>query len=138
MPSSSAPSTLQHSRNRAVKSSRRFDTEAFAPGRNVAITPGSVVYRNKLIELIQYAPTTETVHQVPLVFIPPWINKYCILDMQPQNSLIKFMVEQGFSVFVISWKNPDAAMEDTSVDDYLDLGPLAALSVVKTITAPIA
>ncbi len=111
------------------------DTEAFAPGRNLALTPGEVIYRNKLIELIQYAPTTEKVYAIPLVFIPPWINKYYILDMQPQNSLIKFLVDAGFTVFVMSWKNPDASMEDTSFDDYLTLGPLAAFDVIKEITA---
>ena len=110
------------------------DTEAFEPGRNLALTPGQVVHRNKLIELIQYAPSTKTVHSVPLLFIPPWINKYYILDMQPQNSLIRFLVDQGFSVFVISWKNPDASMEDTTFDDYLDLGPLTALQAVRDIT----
>ena len=78
------------------------DTDAFAPGRNLALTPGQVIYRNPLIELIQYAPTTAQVHTIPLLFIPPWINKYYILDMQPQNSLIKFMVDNGFTVFVIS------------------------------------
>src|SRR5204862_2506972 len=111
------------------------DTDAFAPGRNLALTPGQVIYRNKLIELIQYAPTTEHVYKVPLLFIPPWINKYYILDMQPRNSLIKFLVDAGFTVFVISWKNPDAGMDNTTFDDYLELGPLSALSVVKDITA---
>src|SRR6266700_1236792 len=110
------------------------DTEAFTPGRNLALTPGQVVYRNKLIELIQYAPTTEKVYATPLLFIPPWINKYYILDMQPKNSLIKFLVDSGFTVFVISWKNPDASMEDTSFDDYLTLGPLDALDIIKEIT----
>src|SRR5919199_815244 len=110
------------------------DTEAFAPGRNLALTPGQVVHRNKLIELIQYAPSTDTVHAVPIVFIPPWINKFYILDMQPQNSLIKFLVDQGFTVFVISWKNPDASMEDTTFEDYLELGPLTAIDVIKDIT----
>src|SRR5438105_873971 len=110
------------------------DTEAFEPGRNLALTPGQVVHRNKLIELIQYAPSTKTVHSVPLLFIPPWINKYYILDMQPQNSMIKFLVDQGFTVFVISWKNPDASMEDTTFDDYLELGPLAAFDAAKSIT----
>jgi polyhydroxyalkanoate synthase len=110
------------------------DTDAFAPGRNLAITPGQVVYRNRLIELIQYEPTTDQVYAVPLLFIPPWINKYYILDMQPKNSLIRFLVGQGFTVFVMSWKNPDASMEDTSFEDYLTLGPLAALDVVKHIT----
>jgi polyhydroxyalkanoate synthase len=110
------------------------DTEAFAPGRNLALTPGQVVYRNKLIELIQYAPTTEKVYATPLLFIPPWINKYYILDMQPQNSQIKFLLDSGFTLFVISWKNPDASMEDTTFEDYLDLGPLSALGVIKDIT----
>jgi len=110
------------------------DTEACTPGRNLALTPGQVVYRNKLIELIQYAPTTEKVYATPLLFIPPWINKYYILDMQPKNSLIKFLVDSGFTVFVISWKNPDDSMEDTSFEDYLTLGPLAALATIKEIT----
>lgn len=110
------------------------DTEAFEPGRNLALTPGEVVYRNKLIELIQYTPTTEQVYAIPLIFMPPWINKYYILDMQPQNSLIKFLVDSGFTVFVISWKNPDASMEDTTFEDYLTLGPLTAFKVAKEIT----
>ncbi|HZR43897.1 MAG TPA: class I poly(R)-hydroxyalkanoic acid synthase [Ktedonobacteraceae bacterium] len=110
------------------------DTEAFAPGRNLAITSGQVIYRNKLIELIQYAPSTEKVYAIPLLFIPPWINKYYILDMQPQNSLVKFLVERGYTVFVVSWKNPDASMEETSFEDYLTLGLLAALDVAKEIT----
>lgn len=110
------------------------DTDAFAPGRNLALTAGQVIYRNKLIELIQYTPTTDTVYAVPLLFIPPWINKFYILDMQPQNSLIKFLVDQGFTVFIISWKNPDSSMEETGFEDYLTLGPLAALDIIKEIT----
>ncbi len=110
------------------------DTEAFAPGRNLALTPGQVVLRNKLIELIQYEPTTPQTHAVPLLFMPPWINKYYILDLQPHNSLIKYLVDGGFTVFVISWKNPDASMEDTGFEDYLDLGPLAAMGAIKDIT----
>ncbi len=110
------------------------DTDAFEPGRNLALTPGQVVYQNKLIELIQYTPTTEKVYATPLLFIPPWINKFYILDMQPKNSLIKFMVDSGFTVFVVSWKNPDASMEEMSFDDYLTLGPLNALEVIKEIT----
>ena len=110
------------------------DTTAFAPGRNLALTAGQVIYRNKLIELIQYVPTTEKVYAIPLLFIPPWINKYYVLDMQPQNSLIKFLVDSGFTVFVISWKNPDASLEETTFEDYLTLGPLSALDVVKELT----
>jgi polyhydroxyalkanoate synthase subunit PhaC len=126
---------MQHLlRDVAAGQVKMTDTDAFEPGRNLALTPGQVIYRNKLIELIQYAPTTDNVHAIPLLFIPPWINKYYILDMQPQNSLIRFLVEQGFTVFVISWKNPDASMEETGFEDYLDLGPLAALDVVKEIT----
>ena len=110
------------------------DTDAFAPGRNLALTPGQVIYRNTLIELIQYASTTEKVYAIPLLFIPPWINKYYVLDMQPHNSLIKFLVDNGFTVFVISWKNPDASMEEISFEDYLTLGPQAALYAIKEIT----
>ena len=110
------------------------DTEAFAPGKNLAITPGKVVYRNRLIELIQYAPLTTQTYAVPLLFIPPWINKFYILDLQPKNSLVRFLVEQGFSVFMISWKNPDASMEGITFEDYMTDGPLAASDVVREIT----
>jgi len=110
------------------------DTSAFEVGKNLAVTPGQVVYRNELIELIQYAPTTEQVYRFPLLIVPPWVNKYYILDLQPQNSFVRFLVEHGFTVYVISWKNPDASMEHISFDDYVSLGPLAALDVVKEIT----
>jgi polyhydroxyalkanoate synthase len=110
------------------------DTAAFAPGRNLALSPGKVVYRNKLIELIQYAPTTETVHATPLLIIPPWINKFYILDMQPKNSLVRYLVSQGITVFMISWKNPDISMEDTTIEDYMELGPLAASDIIREIT----
>ena len=93
-----------------------------------------MVYRNKLIELIQYEPKTETVHQVPLLILPPWINKYYILDLQPKNSMVRYLVEQGFTVFMVSWRNPDASMESTTIEDYVDLGPLAASDVVREIT----
>jgi polyhydroxyalkanoate synthase len=110
------------------------DTQAFAPGRNLALTPGKVVHRNRLMELIQYAPTTKKVHKTPLLILPPWINKYYILDMQPKNSLVGYLVEQGFSVFLISWKNPDASMDEIGIEDYMDLGPLEASDVVREIT----
>ncbi len=110
------------------------DTEAFAPGRNLALTPGKVVHRNRLMELIQYAPTTNKVHKTPLLILPPWINKYYILDMQPKNSLVRYLVEQGFTVFLISWKNPDASMDEIGIEDYMDLGPLEASDVVREIT----
>lgn len=110
------------------------DTEAFAPGKNLAITQGKVVYRNRLIELIQYAPLTTQTYAVPLLFIPPWINKFYILDLQPKNSLVRFLVEHGFSVFMISWKNPDASMQGIAFEDYMTDGPLTASDVVREIT----
>jgi len=110
------------------------DTEAFAPGRNLALTPGTVVHRSRLIELIQYAPVTEQVHAAPLLFVPPWINKFYILDLQPKNSLVRFLLEQGFSVFMISWKNPDVGMESISFEDYMTEGPLTASEIAREIT----
>jgi len=110
------------------------DTKAFQVGRDLAITPGQVVYRNQLIELIQYTPTTEQVYSIPILHIPPWVNKYYLLDLRPQNSLVKFLVDQGFTVFMISWKNPDPSMADISFDDYVTLGPLTALDIIKEIT----
>jgi len=110
------------------------DTSDFQVGKNLAITPGQVVYRNQLIELIQYTPTTEQVHAIPILHIPPWVNKYYVLDLRPQNSMVKFLVDQGFTVFIISWKNPDASMADIGFDDYVSLGPLAAMEAIKQIT----
>jgi polyhydroxyalkanoate synthase subunit PhaC len=110
------------------------DTSAFTVGKDLAITPGQVVYRNKLIELIQYTPTTKQVYKTPILHIPPWVNKYYLLDLRPENSLLKFLVDQGFTVFTISWKNPDASIQDIDFDDYVTLGPLAALDVIKQIT----
>ncbi|HSK38580.1 MAG TPA: class I poly(R)-hydroxyalkanoic acid synthase [Arenibaculum sp.] len=110
------------------------DSSAFAPGRNMALTPGKVVHRNALIELIQYEPTTGTVHERPLLILPPWINKYYILDLQPKNSMVRHLVEQGFTVFMVSWKNPDASMDSITFEDYMDLGPLEASDVVRDIT----
>jgi polyhydroxyalkanoate synthase len=109
------------------------DESAFAPGRNLALTPGKVVLRNALCELIQYAPTTEQVRAVPLLIVPPWINKYYILDLQPKNSLIRHLVAQGFTVFVVSWKNPDAAMEELDFGDYMQLGLLETSEAVREI-----
>jgi polyhydroxyalkanoate synthase len=110
------------------------DANAFKPGENLAITPGKVVYRNELIELIQYEPTTDKVRETPVMFIPPWINRYYILDLQPKNSFVKYLVDQGHTVFMISWKNPDASMEDTKFEDYMTKGPLAAAEAVRDIT----
>ena len=110
------------------------DATAFQPGHNLAVSAGKVVYRNKLIELIQYEPRSESVHEIPLLIIPPWINKFYILDLQPRNSMVKFLTEQGFTVFMVSWRNPDASMENTTIEEYLDLGLLAPRDVVQEIT----
>jgi polyhydroxyalkanoate synthase len=110
------------------------DTTAFAPGRNLALSPGKVVHRNKLIELIQYAPTGGEAHAVPLLILPPWINKFYILDLQPKNSMVRYLTDQGFTVFMVSWKNPDASMDGITIEDYMDLGPLEASDVVREIT----
>ncbi len=109
------------------------DKTQFEVGGNLANTSGKVIFRNELIELIQYAPLTEKVHEVPVVIIPPWINKYYILDLKPKKSFIRNLVSQGFSVFVISWKNPTREMRETSMDDYLTLGPLKAFEVARAI-----
>ena len=110
------------------------DTKAFTVGGNVATTPGSVVFRNELIELIEYTPTTETVYERPLVIVPPWINKFYILDLQPANSLIKYAVDNGIRTYVVSWKNPDASLANLEMQDYLRLGPLTAARVAAQIS----
>jgi polyhydroxyalkanoate synthase subunit PhaC len=110
------------------------DREAFKVGENLATTPGEVVYRNRMLELIQYAPTTEKVHKTPLLIFPPWINKFYIMDLKPANSLIKWIVDQGFTLFVVSWVNPDASYAGTSMDDYMRDGYLRAMAEVRRIT----
>lgn len=110
------------------------DPSAFEVGGNIGTTEGSVVYRNKMMELIQYAPTTETVHKTPLILFPPWINKFYVLDLKPQNSLIKWAVDQGYTLFVVSWKNPDKSYSDVGLEDYIEDGYLAAVEEVKAIT----
>ncbi len=109
------------------------DRNAFRVGENLATTEGAVVYRNRLFELIQYAPRTETAHAVPLLLFPPWINKYYILDLRPGNSLIRWLVDQGHTLFVVSWVNPDESYADVGLETYVDEGYLEALRVVKDI-----
>ena len=109
------------------------DQDAFEVGKNLATSPGEVVFRNHLFELIQYTPTTNKVHEIPLVIFPPWINKFYILDLKPANSLIKWAVEQGYTVFVVSWVNPDASYSDTTMTDYVEDGYLTAINQVKAI-----
>jgi polyhydroxyalkanoate synthase subunit PhaC len=109
------------------------DESAFHVGTNIATTPGKVVYRNELIELIQYAPTTAEVFARPLVIIPPWINKYYVLDLQPSNSFIKFALDAGRTTFAISWRNPGAELRDRGIAEYLRQGPLTAARVAAEI-----
>ncbi len=113
---------------------RQSDSSMFEVGRNLAITPGKVIYQNELMQLIQYAPSTETVLKRPLLIVPPWINKYYVLDLTPEKSFIKWCVDQGLTVFCISWVNPDARLAEKSFDDYMEHGPLAALDAIKQAT----
>ncbi|MDH2325417.1 class I poly(R)-hydroxyalkanoic acid synthase [Cereibacter sp. SYSU M97828] len=109
------------------------DPTAFSVGENIATAKGRVVFRNRMMELIQYAPTTEKVHKLPIVLFPPWINKFYILDLKPQNSLIRWIVDQGYTLFVVSWVNPDASYAETGLDDYIRDGYLAAIDEARRI-----
>jgi polyhydroxyalkanoate synthase len=110
------------------------DESAFEVGRNVATTPGTVVFENALFQLIQYAPATATVHARPLLMVPPCINKFYILDLQPENSLVRYAVEQGNTVFLMSWRNPDLSLGQTTWDDYVDEGVIKAVHVAQEIS----
>ena len=110
------------------------DHSAFELGKNVAVTPGKIVFHNDLIQLIQYEPTTETVHALPLLIIPPWINKYYVLDLQPKNSFVRYTVERGYTTFMVSWVNPDERLSHKSFEDYMREGVLAALDAMEQAT----
>lgn len=111
------------------------DDSAFELGKNIATTPGKVVFRNGMMELVQYTPSTDTVYKTPVVIYPPWINKFYILDLKAQNSMVKWLVEQGHTVFIVSWINPDPSYSDVGMEDYITEGFLAAMDVVKEITS---
>jgi len=113
---------------------RQSDASMFAVGRNLATTPGKVIFQNELMQLIQYAPSTPMVLKRPLLIVPPWINKFYVLDLTPEKSFIKWCVDQGLTVFCISWVNPDAHLAKKSFEDYIHEGPLAALDAIKAAT----
>ena len=113
---------------------RQSDASKFEVGKNLATSPGKVIYENDLFQLIQYTPATETVFAIPVLIVPPWINKFYVLDLTPEKSLIKWMVDQGFTVFVISWVNPDAKLAAKSFEDYMRDGILAALDRIEEAT----
>jgi polyhydroxyalkanoate synthase len=121
-------------RGKGKLSIRMTDLEAFRIGENIAVTPGKVVYQNDLMQLIQYTPTTEQVLKRPLMIVPPWINKYYILDLRPKNSFVRWAVEQGHTVFMVSWVNPDERLADKSFDDYMQEGVLEALDAIAQAT----
>ncbi len=110
------------------------DHEAFEVGKNLAVTPGKVVFQNDLIQLIQYAPSTEQVHRTPLLIMPPWMNKFYIMDLRPGNSMVEWLVGQGHTVFMVSWVNPDERFVDKGFEDYLLEGPIAALGAIQAAT----
>jgi len=118
---------------RSVAGRRPVEAEGFHVGSTVAVTPGKVVHRNRLVELLQYAPATPQVHREPILVVPAWIMKYYILDLSPPDSLVKYLVDRGHTVFMISWKNPDVGDRDLGLDDYLRLGVMEALQAISVI-----
>ncbi|MGQ8366010.1 PHA/PHB synthase family protein [Glaciecola sp. 1036] len=124
---------LEHSPLEALKM-RQSDASAFTIGGNLANTPGKVVFRNDIIELLHYTPTTKTTHQTPILITPPFINKYYVMDLEPKKSLVKGLLDSGYQVFMISWVNPEKDSADTDFFDYMREGPITAIEVVKEIT----
>ncbi|MDX2277054.1 MAG: class I poly(R)-hydroxyalkanoic acid synthase [Hyphomonadaceae bacterium] len=121
-------------RGKGMLAIKQADLDAFKIGVNIATTPGDVVFRNDVLELIQYKPATETVHAVPLLFFPPWINKFYILDLQPKNSMIRWLVDRGYTVFLVSWVNPDETLASKTFEDYMREGVYAAVQAVQDAT----
>ncbi len=121
-------------RNKGRLRPKTADLDAFRLGENLAITPGKVVFQNELMQLLQYAPSTSEVRRRPLLIVPPWINKYYILDLQPKTSFIRWAIGEGHTVFVVSWVNPDASLAEKRFDDYLLEGPLAAIGAIEQAT----
>ncbi len=116
-----------------LRNERSRGAQLFAPGRQVAVTPGKVIFRNRLVEVIQYAPQTDTVHTEPVLIVPAWIMKYYILDLSPHNSLVNYLVRRGHTVFMMSWHNPDERDRDMGMDDYLRHGVFDAIRAVQTV-----
>lgn len=124
----------ERQRARAAHEEDRLQPLPFAVGKDVAVTPGKVVFRNRLIELIQYTPTTEVVHPEPLLIVPSCIMKYYILDLSPENSMVRYLVGQGFTVFIVSWRNPDESDRDLGMQDYLQMGVMDAMAAIHSQT----
>ena len=121
-------------RGRGKLSVRMTDMDAFQVGGNIGVSPGKVVFQNSLLQLIQYSPSTEVVLQRPLLIVPPWINKFYVLDLRPKNSFVRWAVSQGHTVFVVSWVNPDEALAEMDFEDYMESGILAALTAIQAAT----
>ncbi|HMA49911.1 MAG TPA: alpha/beta fold hydrolase, partial [Magnetospirillaceae bacterium] len=118
-------------RNQGRFSVKMTDYSAFKLGENIATSPGKVVFQNRLLQLIQYSPTTETVREKPMLIVPPWINKFYILDLKPQNSFVKWAVDQGNTVFLVSWVNPDETLSELDFEDYVTEGLIEALTAIE-------